>query len=237
MDSVCIDVKRYVNHLGCMHECALGVFCLKGVPMGIFTRLSVAAGAAAILTLSGLGVANAATCSVLDVEHSSACIGRDAITPTPAGSASEDDLEALAGGGWTEIGKEEDGAGIAEFDIDIGETFGGDYTIFNPMVGYDYALALKGGSGQGSNFFAAYLLSAADIAANLTGTDLVGMFSMDAFTGLTGGGSGTPALSNAVLFKRQSGGGTNPTPVPLPAAGWLLIAGLGGLAAMKRRKS
>ncbi len=27
------------------------------------------------------------------------------------------------------------------------------------------------------------------------------------------------------------------TPVPLPAAGWMLIAGLGGLAAMKRRKS
>lgn len=27
------------------------------------------------------------------------------------------------------------------------------------------------------------------------------------------------------------------TPVPLPAAGWLLLAGLGGIAAMKRRKS
>ena len=27
-----------------------------------------------------------------------------------------------------------------------------------------------------------------------------------------------------------------PSPVPLPAAGWMLIAGLGGLVAMKRRK-
>ncbi|MEO1238953.1 MAG: VPLPA-CTERM sorting domain-containing protein, partial [Pseudomonadota bacterium] len=27
------------------------------------------------------------------------------------------------------------------------------------------------------------------------------------------------------------------SPIPLPAAGWMLLAGLGGLAAMKRRKS
>ena len=26
------------------------------------------------------------------------------------------------------------------------------------------------------------------------------------------------------------------TPIPLPAAGWLLMAGVGGLAAMRRRK-
>lgn len=29
---------------------------------------------------------------------------------------------------------------------------------------------------------------------------------------------------------------TDPSPVPLPAAGWMLIAGVGGLAAMRRRK-
>ena len=28
-----------------------------------------------------------------------------------------------------------------------------------------------------------------------------------------------------------------PSPVPLPAAGWLLFAGLGGIAALKRKKS
>lgn len=29
----------------------------------------------------------------------------------------------------------------------------------------------------------------------------------------------------------------SPVPIPLPAAGWLMLAGLGGLAAMRRRKS
>lgn len=32
-------------------------------------------------------------------------------------------------------------------------------------------------------------------------------------------------------------GHIDPNPIPLPAAGWLLIAGLGGLAAVKRRKA
>lgn len=33
------------------------------------------------------------------------------------------------------------------------------------------------------------------------------------------------------------GGGTGPSPVPLPAAGWLMMIGFGGLAAMRKRKS
>jgi hypothetical protein len=32
-------------------------------------------------------------------------------------------------------------------------------------------------------------------------------------------------------------GGTTPDPIPLPAAGWLLIAGMGGLAALRRRQT
>lgn len=54
----------------------------------------------------------------------------------------------------------------------------------------------------------------------------------------------SPGLSHMTLY--SYGGATagavsdeitGPAPVPLPAAGWLLLAGLGGLAAPRRRKS
>lgn len=44
---------------------------------------------------------------------------------------------------------------------------------------------------------------------------------------LSGELTGTPQSSSC---------GTTMTPVPLPAAGWMLLAGVGGLAAMRRRK-
>lgn len=59
----------------------------------------------------------------------------------------------------------------------------------------------------------------------------------------------TPVTTAEVLFANVDGNGNYRTndgfslddigvsPVPLPAAGWLLLAGLGGLGAMKRRKS
>ncbi|SMX36065.1 VPLPA-CTERM sorting domain-containing protein [Maliponia aquimaris] len=47
------------------------------------------------------------------------------------------------------------------------------------------------------------------------------------------------ALSNAdgVAFFTAGRAGVAPPPVPLPGAGWLMIAGLGGIAALRRRAS
>ncbi|GGE25889.1 VPLPA-CTERM protein sorting domain-containing protein [Gemmobacter megaterium] len=42
-------------------------------------------------------------------------------------------------------------------------------------------------------------------------------------------------LGNA-LFEANFTAASNPAPIPLPAAGWMLIAGLGGLAALRRRR-
>ena len=42
-----------------------------------------------------------------------------------------------------------------------------------------------------------------------------------------------PVVTNVRLDISAQG----PAPVPLPAAGWLLLAGLGGLAALKRKRA
>jgi hypothetical protein len=188
------------------------------------------AAVSAVLAL-GASAASAATCSITDVQYSSECIGRSSFD---GGSPDASDLDPLDGGGWMFVGKEDDSESSPAFDITL-DVISGTYTVFSPLAGYDYALALKGGAGgRDGQFFAAYLLTAADIAANLAGGNLSGTFNMSAFTGLIGNGDQTPALSNATLFKRE--GDTPPPVVPLPAAGWLLIAGIGGLAALKRKK-
>ncbi len=79
-----------------------------------------------------------------------------------------------------------------------------------------YALVLKGGS----NGSIAYKLDTSFTSGDWTNADIP----------LNGGGN-TPGLSNIRLYS------TGPlSTIPLPAAGWLLIAGLGGLAAMRRRR-
>jgi hypothetical protein len=46
-------------------------------------------------------------------------------------------------------------------------------------------------------------------------------------------GVNAPTISHISVFTA----GDQPGVVPLPAAGWLLLAGVGGLAAMRRKKS
>ena len=55
---------------------------------------------------------------------------------------------------------------------------------------------------------------------------------------LSGTWSSSKGLSHASLWRTddQGGGGNNNGVVPLPAAGWMLLAGVGGLAAMRRKR-
>ncbi len=193
---------------------------------------ALALGAVAAMGIAG-GVA-ASTCSLTDLDYSSACIGVLAIVGPPNGSADLTELNGpdgvLDGGGWSQLVKIEGNQTSPLFSMPLGST-SGTYTLFAPLAGYDYAIAVKGGSRNGTNFFAAYLLSASTIAANLSGADLTGAFNMAAFFNLAGNQS-TPSLSNAVLFSRES---VYAAPIPLPAAGWMLLAGIGGLAAWGRQ--
>lgn len=81
--------------------------------------------------------------------------------------------------------------------------------------------------------------------------DLQAGDSIDGFFGFQGLAVASSVIGVISTFDPQGGGGatwftagqatvpggpTNPSPVPLPAAGWMLIAGLGGLAAMGRRR-
>ena len=85
--------------------------------------------------------------------------------------------------------------------------------MFDPA--YYYAFAIKGSTDQ-----AVYVMDTASMSGDWTTFDL-----------FTNNNENNPGLSNIGLYKAPA------TVIPLPAAGWLLIAGLGGLAVMRRRKS
>lgn len=72
--------------------------------------------------------------------------------------------------------------------------------------------------------------SAADVMVNLKAGNGWGSFLVDTTSGTWTSSKG---LSHASIYYRA---GTPVGTVPLPAAGWMLLAGLGGLVAAKRRK-
>jgi hypothetical protein len=79
---------------------------------------------------------------------------------------------------------------------------------------------------KGGPTFSAYEI---DVALGTSGSwDTTGI--------LKGNDRPGPGLSHLTLYQT---GGSNPTPrtvIPLPAAAWLMIAGIGGLAVVGRRR-
>lgn len=102
----------------------------------------------------------------------------------------------------------------------------------NTVLGTSYTLdeANKFGGGDGDySSDAEYLVIKVGNVPNYTiiRNDTDGEFMFN-WTGQSGEGAGLSHITEI--------GFTTPNPVPLPAAGWLLIGGLGGLVAMKRRR-
>lgn len=121
-----------------------------------------------------------------------------------------------------------------------------DFTACGPAdhgAGFDFGLAdLAGGESYSFDIFYG---GAANKAAALTALGAVGaeLYSMGwSYLDPDQNGRGdTGAVTPTFIFAFKGVGGTvivppNPNPVPLPAAGWMLLAGMGALAASRRRR-
>ena len=137
-------------------------------------------------------------------------------------------LEVFDKTGWSQLAKVDDDRGTdGDLDVSVtlengdGEGIEGEWSYTGDISAFDHMIAvLKAG-----NAFTAYLL-------DLSVTPLEGTWNT--------AGLDDKGLSHFSLYTRTGGGGGGGlAPVPLPAAGWMLLAGVGGLAAWgrKRRRS
>ena len=171
-------------------------------------------GAALLGGMMLAGGASAATCTVDGKSGAT-------YTVTVAGSSAcfsgndtntiETSTEIFGMTGWMLADKNDDNVVGSPLNFELAPVNGaksGTWSILNPDNYQNVFITLKAGNG-----FGAFLLSAAEF--------------------MTGDWSTTKALSHASIYYA---GEPSPAPVPVPAAGFLLLGGLGMLA-FKRRKS
>lgn len=99
-------------------------------------------------------------------------------------------------------------------------TFTFDQTVVVNSVSFN-------GLGGGENY--SVIVDGVPVALGISDNPLVGPATLDSFTIGTGLRDGDRFRIASIDY--------DIAPIPLPAAGWMLLAGLGGLYAVKRRKS
>ncbi len=120
-------------------------------------------------------------------------------------------------GDWSIYGKSDEDASVS-----ASETNNGSWSIDYLTKSYSvFALSLKAANG-----YAVYLFDLSPGSA----MDLAGTFKTLGFQ--AGNSPNSPDLSHMTVAVYGDG----VSAVPLPAAGWLMLAGIGGLAALRRRK-
>lgn len=175
---------------------------------GTALAITLSASMASALTLAS----GSTTCSITDVSGSTACEG--AYSGNDSNEIS-DTTELFGLDGWKEIDKVDGNAGTSGV---LTSQASGMWSISSFDTYETFMIVLKGGP-----TFSAYLLGDGDTAASSGTWSTAGI--------LKGNGQPGPGLSHITLW----GTGTA-APVPLPAAAWLLLAGLGGLGAARRFK-
>jgi hypothetical protein len=178
-------------------------------------------GAALAKAVDALDMTDTGTCLISDLTESTDCEGAYAGNDD---AAYLDLLEVFGETGWSQVAKVEGDSGTdggltvaVTTENDAGEGITGTWAYTGDISTVDHVIAvLKAGSS-----FTAYLLDT----------------SVDPFEGTwSTAGLDDKGLSHFSLYTRTDGGGVGVEPVPLPAAAWMLLVGVGGLAAMARRR-
>lgn len=178
-------------------------------------RLLAVTSAAALMAAGA--AAEAGTCSISDVTTSTACVST--VPGGPGGNVKTQQMNdniVFGHNDWFEIGFDADIIGI------VGGALSGTWALTGPLTWGSgvYAIALKGGTDN-----AVYLIDPS-VTSGTWNTD-----------GLLNNGGNHPKLSHAKLFGTAALTDVPPpSAVPLPAAGFLLVGALGGLAVIRRRK-
>lgn len=180
--------------------------------------------AAAFMVTAFAGMAGAATCSISSVTVSTAC------QTVGGNNDSASDMNGFnAGAGvfgnndWILADKSDQANPNALVDGDINLTITGDGTLsgtwsVDTFGGYtQVALVVKGGA----EAWVAYMLDLTSLSGTWSTADLIN------------DGGKQPGLSHMSLYVADF----KPSTVPLPAGAPLLLAGLAGLAALRRKRT
>jgi hypothetical protein len=214
----------------------------KGIDMEAIAKKFALAASSMLLAASAFGATTIGNTSAddvtLDAQNADAFVFDAGWNPHsgPYGDTSGfgTTFDSFGTGTWSLLGKHEGGSGSGfsltsslEFIFDIGDGKSGTWSITNTsatqVATLDLVLALKAGDGAGAFLF--------DNQAIGAGQTLNGTWRIDWFTG---NNQGNPDFSNLAVFGREMD--EIAPPVPEPGEYAMLLAGLGVIGFVARRR-